>query len=72
MTGKQQSGKDIIANLKVAKLPQHRVLMDEAREAAAKLILEAGLDSNNWPAGLLIALSKQRFPKLDHSILPKA
>ena len=70
--GKQQSGKDIYASLKVAKLPEHSVLLEEARALAVHLVDTLGMDPKAWPTALLVAMSRQNLPKLDYSNLPDA
>ena len=42
--GKQQSGKDALACLRAAKLPEDRLLMEQARQVASQLIDRYTLD----------------------------
>lgn len=42
LIGKKQSGKDIWANLRIARLPEHADVLEEARAAAATLVGEYG------------------------------
>lgn len=69
--GKQQSGKDIFASMKVAKIPEDAAMMNEARETAAELIYIKGLDPRNWPPELLVALAKRKGPKLEHDLVSR-
>lgn len=70
MMGRQQSGKDVLACLQLARLPEDRMLMEEARETAAELIARYGLSPAQWPPELLAALARTSLPKLDYHHLP--
>lgn len=69
--GRQQSGKDILAFLRAARLPEDRVLMEEARAIAAEMIAHYGLQTCDWPPELLSMLAKTNLPKLDYQQLPR-
>lgn len=67
--GKLQSGKDIFANMKIARLPEDSAMMNDARETAAELIHRYGLDPRNWPPSLLVGLARRRLPKMDYGVI---
>ena len=69
--GKKQSGKDGLSYLKAAKLPEDRHLLEQARAAAAEMLLDMGLDPTNWPEDLLAALKDRSLPDLDLAELPQ-
>ena len=69
--GKKQSGKDGLSYLKAAKLPEGRHLLEQARAAAAEMLLDMGLDPTKWPDDLLAALKDRSLPDLDLAELPQ-
>ena len=68
--GKQQSGKDALACLRAAKLPEDRLLMEQARQVASQLIDRYTLDPAEWSPSLLAALARAGLPKLDYHHFP--
>ena len=70
--GKQQSGKDALACLRAAKLPEDRLLMEQARQVASELIERYTLDPAEWSPSLLAALARAGLPKLDYHHFPAA
>lgn len=67
--GRQQSGRDMLASLRLTKLPQDHEVMEDARQTAAELLSLYGLNPADWPPALLLSLARPDLPKLDHLIL---
>ena len=63
--GKKQSGKDMWANLRAARLPEDASLLEEARDKASELVSQYGIDPADWPRDLLAAMAYTRLPELD-------
>lgn len=70
--GKRQSGKDMWADLRAARLPEDAALLDEARGKASELVSEFGIDPADWPPDLLAAMSQRCLPELDLYHVPSA
>ena len=72
LMGKKQSGKDMWANLRAARLPEDAALLDEARGKAAELVSNFGMDPADWSPDLLAAMAHSRLPQLDLYHVPSA
>ena len=53
--GKKQSGVNGLGYLRVAKLPQDRQILEQARAGAAELLQESGLEPASWSKDLDLA-----------------
>ncbi|KAL4452493.1 hypothetical protein ABPG75_008155 [Micractinium tetrahymenae] len=67
--GKRQSGRNVRSTFKAARVPGDRELLEQAREAASRL-LAADPDPRSWPAGLRALVADEGLLQLDTLSLP--
>lgn len=67
--GRRQSGRDVRSTLKAARIPGDRELLEQAREAASRMLAEQP-DPRTWPEGLRALVADEGLLQLDTLSLP--